>query len=133
MILNRPLSAFAVAAAILGAAWFLSSAGRAGIIDGDMATRAVMAASGLFIAMLGNGVPKQLKRPRASVDAERRMQSGLRRVGWTMSLAGLAFALIWIVAPEAVARPLSLAWMALAFMFVVATILRCRSGASPIA
>ena len=87
-----------------------------------------MAASGLVIAICGNSVPKQLKRPRTSVEAERRTQSGLRRVGWIMSLAGLAFALTWIVAPEAIAWSLSLGFMALGFTLAVATILRCRTS-----
>lgn len=119
-----------MASVILVAAWFLSVAGKAGSLDGDMATRALMAASGLVIAMLGNGVPKQLKPPRASVVAERRMQSGLRRVGWIMSLAGLGFALTWIVAPQAVAWPISLGVMALGFFLGIVTILGCRTGGS---
>lgn len=119
-----------MASVILVAAWFLSTAGKAGSLDGDMATRALMAASGLVIAMLGNSVPKQLKPPRTSLVAERRMQSGLRRVGWIMSLAGLAFALTWIVAPQAVAWPFSLGLMALGFFLAMVTILGCRTGGS---
>lgn len=130
MTRNRLLGAAVLASIILGAAWFLSIAREAGILDGDMSTRALMAASGLVIAMLGNSVPKQLKRPRTTVAAERRMQSGLRRVGWIMSLAGLAFALTWIVAPQVVAWPLSLSLMALGFLLAVVTILRCRTGRS---
>jgi len=119
-----------MAALILVAAWYLAAAGDAGRLDGDMSIRALMAASGLVIAMLGNSVPKQLKRPRASLAAEGRMQTGLRRTGWIMSLCGLAFALTWIVAPVAVAWPLSLGLMALGFVLAVVTILRCRSGGS---
>ena len=128
MTRNRLLSAAVVAFLTLGAAWFLSTASKAGILDGDMSTRALMAASGLVIAIFGNSVPKQLKRPRTSFEAERRMQSGLRRVGWIMSLAGLAFALTWIVAPEAIAWSLSLGFMTLGFTLAVATILRCRTS-----
>lgn len=128
MILNRPWGAFGVAVAILAATYFLSVAGKMGLVDGDVGTRAVMAVTGLIVAILGNGVPKQLKRPRASVEAERRMQAGLRRVGWTMTLGGLAFGLTWVIAPEAVAWPLSLALMGVAFMVALATVLRCWAG-----
>lgn len=130
MIRNGLLGAAVVATAILAAAWFLSYAGRSGLIDGEMSTRALMAASGLVVAMFGNRVPKQLKRPRASIEAERRMQSGLRRVGWIMSLAGLAFALTWLIAPQTIAWPLSLGLMALGFVLAVVTILRCRTVGS---
>lgn len=122
------MGAAALALIILAAAWFLSAAGKAGILDGDVSTRALMAASGLAIAMLGNSVPKQLIRPLNSSEGERRRQSGLRRVGWIMALAGLAFSLTWIVAPEAVAWPLSLGLMALGFILAVMAILRCRTG-----
>lgn len=128
MILNRPWGAFGVAVAILAATYFLSVAGKMGLVDGDVGTRAVMAVTGLIVAILGNGVPKQLKRPRASVEAERRMQAGLRRVGWTMTLGGLAFGLTWVIAPQAVAWPLSLALMGVAFMVALATVLRCWAG-----
>lgn len=128
MILNRPWGAFGVAVAILAATYFLSVAGKMGLVDGDVGTRAVMAVTGLIVAILGNGVPKQLKRPRASVEAERRMQAGLRRVGWTMTLGGLAFGLTWVIAPEAVAWPLSLALMGVAFVIALATVLRCWAG-----
>jgi len=130
MIRNGLLGAAVVATAILAGAWFLSYAGRYGMIDGDMSTRALMAASGLVVAMFGNRIPKQLKRPRASIEAERRMQSGLRRVGWIMSLVGLAFALTWLIAPQTIAWPLSLGLMALGFVLAVATILRCRTVGS---
>ena len=127
---NRLIGAALVAALVMGASWFLSYAGDAKILDGDMSTRALMAASGLVIAMLGNGVPKELKRPRNSLEAERRMQTGLRRVGCIMMLAGVAFALTWIVAPQGVATPLSMSIMAIGFILALATIMRCRTSRS---
>lgn len=127
---NRLVGAAVVAALMMGAAWFLSYAGKAGVLDGDMSTRALMAASGLVVAMLGNSVPKQLKRPRSSLEAERRMQAGLRRVGWIMLLAGLAFALTWVVAPQGVAKPLSMSVMVVGFILALVTIVRCRTGSS---
>ena len=128
MILKRPWAALGLAAVMLAATYFLTLAGKAGIVDGDIGTRAIMAITGLVVAILGNSVPKTLKRPRPSVESERRIQAGLRQVGWTMMVGGLAFSLVWVIAPEAVAWPLSLAVMGIAFVIALVTILRCRSG-----
>lgn len=127
MNLNKPVVAIGVAVAILAAAVFLRFAEGSGLLDGDAGTRAFMAATGLIIAWMGNVVPKQLKRPRDSLAAERRVQTALRRVGWVMTLAGLIFAGAWIVAPEAVAEPLSMIVLGAAFLVTAVTALSCRA------
>jgi hypothetical protein len=129
MTLHKPSTAIGVAVAILASAAFLKFAGQAGLLDGDGGTRAIMAAEGLVLAAIGNGVPKQLKRPRSSPVAERRVQAALRRVGWAMTLAGVAVGALWVIAPVAWAQPLSLTVLGAAFLVAVQAILGCRAGA----
>ncbi|MNH91493.1 hypothetical protein D3C73_440590 [compost metagenome] len=126
MTLHKPSTAIGVALAILAAAAFLKFADQSGLIDGDAGSRAVMAATGLVLAAIGNSVPKQLKRARSSLAAERRVQAALRRVGWAVTLAGVAVGALWVLAPEAWAQPLSLMILGAAFLVVVQAILACR-------
>lgn len=128
MTLHKPATAIGVAVAILASAAFLKFAGQSGLIDGDAGTRAVMAASGLVLAAIGNGVPKQLKRARSSLAAERRVQAALRRVGWAVTLAGVFIGALWVTTPEAWARPLSLTVLGAAFLVAVQAILACKAS-----
>lgn len=130
MILKRPGAAVGLAAVMLAATYFLTLAGKAGMVNNDVGTRAVMAMTGLIVAMLGNSVPKTLKQPRSSAELEQRIQAGLRQVGWTMMLGGLAFSLAWVIAPGAIVWPLSLAVMGIVFVIALVEILRCRFGAA---
>jgi hypothetical protein len=96
------------------------------LIDGSTGTRAFMVFLGLAVAAFGNSVPKQLKRLRASAEAEQRTQTALRTVGWTVTTAGLLLCGIWVAAPDAIARIVSLFALGIAFLVTVVASLACR-------
>lgn len=106
----------------------LRFAERSQLIDGSTGTRAFMVFLGLVVMLFGNTVPKQLKRPRASIEGERRVQNALRTVGWSMTLAGLAVSAVWLFAPDAMARIVSLSALGIAFLVTVATATACRNA-----
>ena len=66
------------AAAAIGAVLLISVAALAklaahmGVIDADMMSRLVQIAIGLSLVVMANGAPKQIGRPRASLEAEGR-------------------------------------------------------------
>ncbi len=125
----KPRSMIIFAAIVFCITGVLRFSERSGLIDGTTGTRAFMVCLGLVVIAFGNAVPKQLKRPRTSVESERRMQNALRRVGWSMTLAGLLVSAVWMFAPDAIARIASLSALGLAFLVTVATAIDCRSGA----
>jgi hypothetical protein len=115
------------AIAILGATVLIRSLVHAGVIDGQIADRSFMVALGVMICVIGNHVPKALKSPRRSLEAERRTQAALRTVGWTMTSAGLLFSFVWVAAPESFAAPVSLSALAVAFLVTATLIMRCKA------
>lgn len=127
-MIKRYAAPLGLAAGFIGAALGLKFAAASGLIDADMATRAVQVLMGLVLVGYGNVLPKTLSRPRATAEGERRTQTALRTTGWTMTLAGLAWAGLWAFTPEAVARPLGM--LAVAAALVTAIVLglwACRS------
>lgn len=121
-------TSIAAALFILVATLVLRELVHAGMLDGSVGTRAMMVTNGVIVALCGNLVPKTLAAPRASFAAERRMQAALRSAGLVMTLAGVTYALLWLAAPEAIAQPLSLGALGLAFLYTVYRILRCKWG-----
>jgi len=121
-------TSIAAALFILVATLVLRELVHAGMLDGSVGTRAVMMANGVIVALCGNLIPKTLAAPRASLAAERRMQAALRSAGLAMTLAGALYALLWLAAPEAIAQPVSLGALGLAFLYTVHRILRCKWG-----
>ena len=111
---SRIVSALALAVLVLGAAAGLRYAETAGLLGPDMADRAMQVLVGLVLAAYANLMPKQLDRPRGSVRAEAWAQSVRRVGGWSMTLGGLAWAVIWAVAPMALTRPLAITAVATA-------------------
>ena len=104
MIIKRLGFAIALAVLFLLTAAGLRYAADSGMIAEDMATRIVMALTGLGLAAYANIMPKQLGRARRSPQAEARAQSALRFGGWALTLAGLAYAFLWGFAPISIAR-----------------------------
>lgn len=98
----------------------------AGMLDGNVGTRATMLTNGVIVALFGNLIPKTLTTPRHSVEAERRVQAALRRSGWAMTLVGLLYAGLWLAAPEDFAQPVSLSMLGLAALYVFTLIARCK-------
>ncbi len=117
------------ALAILAASLALRGLTHAGLLDGATGTRSVMVTIGIIVLVFGNRVPKSLLPPRATPAAERRTQAALRSTGWVMTSAGLVFAAAWLLAPERIAQPLSLAAVGLAFVYTLYRIVRCKQGA----
>jgi len=95
--------AIALAAFILGSAFALRYAEGAGLIGPDGARRAMQVLIGLMLAGYANLMPKQLGRPRGSPRAEAAAQAALRVGGWSLTLAGVAYAGLWAFMPLEIA------------------------------
>ena len=128
------------AAAAMGAAFLIGLAGLAklaahiGVIDAEMMSRLVQIAIGLSLVVLANGAPKQIGRPRASLEAEGRAQAARRAAGWSLTLAGLIYAGVWILAPIALAAPVSMVVVAIGLTLAVLCALNaCRSRSANLA
>jgi hypothetical protein len=114
------------ALAILGVSLLVQWMGSLGILDGDVGTRIFMVSIGILVAASGNQAPKLLDAPRASPTAERLVQRATRRPGWVMTLAGIFYAIVWIVAPEDFAQLSSVGVLGCAVIYTVAQMLHCR-------
>lgn len=97
MILKRTTFAIALAIFILAAAASLRYAEGAGLLEAETARRAMQVIFGLMLAAYANIMPKQLGRG-LSARAEARAQAALRVGGWSLTLAGLAYAGLWAFA-----------------------------------
>ena len=86
----------AAAGLLIAAALAATAAKQAGWIDGDTATRIVMAGTGLMLAWIGNRMPKAWV-PQA---AARRVN---RVAGWSQAISGLVYGALWVFAPFDVA------------------------------
>jgi len=100
---SKPITTGVIAAvAILAGAAAIKAAERSGVLSAEGGMRAFQAVMGLMVAFYGNLIPKGLSRIR-SIEAERRKQSALRVSGWAFTLAGLAYAALYALAPLAIA------------------------------
>lgn len=121
MKFNNVLQGLTLALILMALSLLLAWAGRAGLVAGDLPTRAVMAFSSLVIAFYGNAIPKRLMRSERALAAR-------RLSGWVMVLAGLGSAAAWILAPVPVALPLSMSLIGGAVVLVLGTCLLTRLG-----
>ena len=131
MILKRTSYAVAIAVLILGTAAGLRYAQGLDLIAPDTARRTLQVMIGLILAAYSNLMPKDVGRWRPSAVAAARAQSALRVGGWSMTLAGLAYAGLWAFAPLAFADVASTAVVASAMVITMGyggwTLLACRS------
>lgn len=131
MILKRTSVAAAVAIVVLASAAALRYAEGAGLIEADAARRTMQVMVGLILAAYSNLMPKDVGPWQASTLAVARAQSTLRVGGWSMTLAGLAYAGLWAFAPLGFANVASLVVVASALVIVMAyggwTPFACRS------
>jgi hypothetical protein len=131
MILKRTSFAVALAVLIMGTAAALNYAQGLDLIGSDAARRTMQVMIGLILAAYSNLMPKDLGRWRASAPAMARSQSALRVGGWSMTLAGLAYAGVWAFAPLALADVAATAAVASAILVTVGyaawTLHVCRS------
>ena len=92
-----------------------------GVIDDqDLSRRLTMALVGVLLAMIGNATPKRLTPLSALACDGARNQAFQRFSGWTWFMAGLTYAMVWLVMPLDVAKPLSVV-VIVAGMLLVAT------------
>ena len=131
MTLKRTAFAVALATLIVGMAAGLRYAQSLDLIGPDAARRTMQVTIGLMLAAYSNLMPKDVGRWRASALAMARAQSALRVGGWSMTLAGLAYAGLWAFAPLAFANIASMAVVASAMLITMGfgawTLLACRS------
>jgi dipeptide/tripeptide permease len=106
MIPKQFRQALVHAGALLAAAAALRLAENRHHISADFAARAVQVAIGLSLAAYANLMPKQ--RPYPAAPSGRR-QAALRAGAWSLTLAGLAYAALALLAPMPTASTAALA------------------------
>lgn len=90
-----------LAAAMIGVALLLALARKQGLIEGERVVRAINVVIGLALAAFGNAMPKMLYGPPpSSIHHATLAQAAVRVGGWTMTLAFLAWAALWVFAPH---------------------------------
>ncbi|MDO9587513.1 MAG: hypothetical protein Q8R45_02715 [Brevundimonas sp.] len=99
---NGLISGIALAILMLGSALALRYAENAGAIGADDARRAIQVLIGLMLAGYANLMPKR-GRGVGSLLAQARVQTALRIGGWSLTMAGLAYAGLWAFAPLEIA------------------------------
>jgi hypothetical protein len=109
-----------------------SLAAALGLIDGPtvpaIGDRLINVLAGLCIVFLGNQLPKmQTPLSDAACDAAT-VQRARRRTGWAHVLAGLAFAVLWLVLPVQLARPIGIAVIVAGILVPWAVLRFCYTG-----
>jgi hypothetical protein len=87
------------AAGLIAAALLLKWLASAGLINGDVSERLIQVAIGVVLIFSANRVPKQLVKISDDGCEPSRRQSQRRLAGWAFVLAGLAYVVVWLVAP----------------------------------
>ena len=132
MIIKKLGSGLVLAAAILLVSVGLHAARDAGLLGGDGAKRATQVLIGLMLAAYANLMPKQVGGAARSPRAEARARAALRVGGWSLTLAGLAYAGLWGFAPLAFADTASMVVVAAATAatlgYAVWSFATCRLG-----
>ena len=114
-------NAILIAGTQIVGALLLTFANQQGLIDDDTTVRGVMVLIGLLLVGIGNALPKRQEGPALqSVGQAMARQSILRVGGWAVTLSGLAWVVLWIVAPRDVATPGSIAVVATAGAVTIA-------------
>jgi hypothetical protein len=102
------LTNLAYAGGLLLTAALLRWAEEAGLVSGEAGRRIVQVTIGFGGALYGNAMPKMITSAITSVRKASLNQAVLRTGGWSMTLAGLAYAGLWAFAPLAFARVASM-------------------------
>ena len=94
--------------------------------DRESGFHATMIIIGLYLAAIGNALPRSLP-PAASMPGNAaQVQAFQRFAGWTWVLGGLGFAAAWLLLPKDMAVPVSVAVVAGALVLIVVQLLRLR-------
>lgn len=87
-------------AAFLLFCWALRSAEGAGLVGGEVVQRTIQAVVGLGLAVYGNFMPKIIDYCVSPSLRAAAFHQGVARVGgWSMTLAGLIYATLWVFTP----------------------------------
>jgi len=87
------------ALALIAAAIVLKRMLAGGIISGDTSQRLIQMAIGAVLVLTGNLVPKRLRKMSEDNCEPSRRQSLQRFAGWAFVLAGIAYIVVWALAP----------------------------------
>lgn len=88
-----------------------------GWIDNETTTRALMVMFGIFLAAMGNAMPKHRDGPTPQTPQHAALQQSITRVGgWAMLIAGLVWAVLWAFAP----RDFAEVWAVVVMLIAVA-------------
>jgi hypothetical protein len=135
MNLKRMTFAVTLAVLTLGTAAGLKYAQSLDLVGPETAKRTMQVTIGLILAAYANLMPKDVGPWRASSLAMARSQAVLRVGGWSMTLAGLAYAALWAFVPLAFADVASMVIVASAMVITMGyggrTLLACRSSHTP--
>jgi hypothetical protein len=135
MIIKRLGFSVALAALLIGTAAVLRYGQGAGWVTEDTAERAIQVLVGLMLAAYANIMPKDLGRSLGSIRAAAAAQRAVRIGAWSLTLAGLASAALWVFAPRAVADIGSIVVVASAMAITLAfagwTFATCRRTSLP--
>lgn len=129
--MSRPSIAvsLAIAAGFIITALALNFAEDAGWVGPDIPTRVILVMMGLTAAIYANVAPKQIGKPLASAEAERRAQAARRASGWSLTLGGLTYAAIAAFAPLSIAPIAAVAVMASGLVFAIGySVWACRKA-----
>jgi hypothetical protein len=126
MIARTLIAGLAAAGLMLAVGTGLKYAEGAGVIGHDTAVRTIQVIIGLMLAAYANFMPKSLGSLRGSAAAARWAQSALRVGGWSFAIAGLGYAVIWAVAPMAIADVVSMAIVVSAMIGTLGHAVRAR-------
>lgn len=96
------------------------------VADPASGQRATMVILGVYLATLGNAMPRALPPVSSLPGNGARAQAFQRRMAWTWTLYGVGFAAAWLVFPADAAGPVSMALTAAAMIVTVVQILRVR-------
>jgi hypothetical protein len=135
MIAKPLIASLAVAGVMLAVAAGLKYSESIGFIGHDLKVRGVQVVIGLMLAGYANFMPKSLGSPRGSMEAARWAQSALRVGGWSFTIAGLGYALMWALAPLDVADVMSMLLVVSAMVatlgYAVRAFMACRQQRAP--
>jgi len=92
--------------------------------DADLAQRMTVVIAGLYVAAIGNGLPRRMPAASAVRDDPARLQTALRVSGWAWTLCGVAIAAAALFVPIGATGPLTLALLVVGGAVMVMQLLR---------
>jgi hypothetical protein len=96
--------------------------------DNDLSRRATMVILGAFFVVTGNRMPKTLT-PLVALQCDpARLQAFQRLAGWTWVLTGLAFAIVWLLLPLDLAKPVSVVVLMAGMLVTASQLVRLRTS-----